>query len=88
MEQHVFINLWVHFSIIAGLNEKYAFVVSSRNHNNYRVDVMYNDQNQWKEVIAKMADKSVERVNKLADREGTYMFCISNNIDELLTTEV
>jgi hypothetical protein len=41
---------------------------------------MYSEQGRgsaWKEVVSKMGKKMTESINKLADKEGTYTFCIS-----------
>jgi hypothetical protein len=35
-------------------------------------------------VVAKEADSAIESVNKLADREGTYRFCVVNKGDQTI----
>jgi hypothetical protein len=60
-------------------NEKYFFQTSSRGHINYRMEVSRNREgSSWESVAMKDADTSIESVSKLADREGTYMFCVTN----------
>ena len=64
---------------MAELNEQYKFKITA-DFINYRIDVMYSKQGRggaWEEVVTKTGKKTVENINKLADREGIYTFCVS-----------
>lgn len=70
------------------MNEKYHVQAISRTHQNYRLDVMRSENNKWEQVVAKDADGVVESISKYAPKEGTYMFCISNNDDQPLKAQL
>lgn len=65
------------------------FQVSSRTHYNYRMEVERSvDGGAYESVAAKEADSAIENVNKLADRAGTYRFCIVNKAEDPLRVYV
>jgi hypothetical protein len=51
------------------------------------MDVMRSDT-KWEEVVVKVANSAVESISKFAPKEGTYMFCISSNDDNMLKAQV
>lgn len=61
------------------------FQVSSRTHISYRMEVERSvDGTAYESVVAKDADTAIENVNKLADKAGTYRFCIVNKAEDTL----
>jgi hypothetical protein len=69
-------------SLHTAVHEKYMFQASSRTHINYRMEVERSaDGGPYETVVAKEADTAIENVNKLADKAGTYRFCLVNKAE-------
>jgi hypothetical protein len=71
-----------HSNLASG--EKYFLQLDSYGNQKYRIDIMQQVGDSWKEVATKESSKIVETFNKLATAEGTHMFCVSNVEEETL----